>query len=304
MIVPDSIDPSVLQLHPQTSSPGSNLSSEEFQYELLTDDENDDGICSPTSLYVKKMFNALQLAGKLLNSEYSKLDSCSSRSSLAEDLKKNQLVNSPGSNRGSCSKKKIHKSTKIKPPNGSTMNQENCKPQNQYLPVVISQLGIDNSESINRDSLSAIETDTKFDIHLETQSEIIKTTNLAPSASNTLKFLSGNPPDIPNTARRPRGRPKKSLGKFENRQNRLSKSIIKQPKSISNPRSYSGCWTCRVRRKKCDENLPVCDACNSLGLPCDHSERRPTYMNDETLNKIKRSELASITRKRCQKHGN
>lgn len=31
-------------------------------------------------------------------------------------------------------------------------------------------------------------------------------------------------------------------------------------------RSKTGCWTCRLRRKKCDEQRPICAACAQLGL--------------------------------------
>lgn len=32
----------------------------------------------------------------------------------------------------------------------------------------------------------------------------------------------------------------------------------------------AGCFTCRVRRKKCDESRPSCGACSSLCLKCDY----------------------------------
>jgi hypothetical protein len=34
-------------------------------------------------------------------------------------------------------------------------------------------------------------------------------------------------------------------------------------------RTRTGCWTCRARRKKCDEARPYCQACRSLGLACE-----------------------------------
>ncbi|PYH90844.1 hypothetical protein BO71DRAFT_66275 [Aspergillus ellipticus CBS 707.79] len=37
-----------------------------------------------------------------------------------------------------------------------------------------------------------------------------------------------------------------------------------------NRRSRSGCFTCRGRRKKCDEIRPTCTACSKLGLKCDY----------------------------------
>ncbi|KAL4918912.1 fungal-specific transcription factor domain-containing protein [Aspergillus aurantiobrunneus] len=35
-------------------------------------------------------------------------------------------------------------------------------------------------------------------------------------------------------------------------------------------RSRSGCFTCRLRRKKCDEERPICQACTKHGLRCEY----------------------------------
>lgn len=44
-------------------------------------------------------------------------------------------------------------------------------------------------------------------------------------------------------------------------------------------RSKEGCWTCRIRRKKCDEARPSCWTCRKLGIPCEgYSERKPEFM--------------------------
>ncbi|KAI9899089.1 hypothetical protein N3K66_005550 [Trichothecium roseum] len=53
--------------------------------------------------------------------------------------------------------------------------------------------------------------------------------------------------------------------------------------SSSKVRSSSGCWTCRVRRKKCDEARPVCGGCRSLEITC-HAYRgedggKPAWMD-------------------------
>ncbi|KAF7625825.1 hypothetical protein AFLA_002672 [Aspergillus flavus NRRL3357] len=39
-------------------------------------------------------------------------------------------------------------------------------------------------------------------------------------------------------------------------------------------RSRSGCFTCRARRKKCDETRPICRSCTKLGLKCDYKPPR------------------------------
>ncbi|KAF2168902.1 hypothetical protein M409DRAFT_65258 [Zasmidium cellare ATCC 36951] len=43
-------------------------------------------------------------------------------------------------------------------------------------------------------------------------------------------------------------------------------------------RSRSGCFTCRLRRKKCEEGKPACKACKHLGLRCDY--KRPMWWSN------------------------
>ncbi|KAJ4164817.1 hypothetical protein LMH87_006475 [Akanthomyces muscarius] len=44
-------------------------------------------------------------------------------------------------------------------------------------------------------------------------------------------------------------------------------------------RSQSGCYTCRLRRKKCDEKRPVCDGCAALEITCFYGEQKPDWMD-------------------------
>lgn len=44
-------------------------------------------------------------------------------------------------------------------------------------------------------------------------------------------------------------------------------------------RSNTGCWTCRARRKKCDERGQPCSTCESLNLVCHGYGRRPDWMD-------------------------
>jgi C6 transcription factor Pro1 len=44
-------------------------------------------------------------------------------------------------------------------------------------------------------------------------------------------------------------------------------------------RSNAGCWTCRVRRKKCDEAHPACLTCTSLHIPCYGYGPKPVWMD-------------------------
>lgn len=44
-------------------------------------------------------------------------------------------------------------------------------------------------------------------------------------------------------------------------------------------RSIDGCWTCRLRRKKCDEAHPVCLACSALHIKCYYDQDKPEWMD-------------------------
>lgn len=60
----------------------------------------------------------------------------------------------------------------------------------------------------------------------------------------------------------------------------------------SGTRSQKGCWTCKLRRKKCDENHPICETCGSLGIACEGYGPRPDWMDRgplerETAEKVK-----------------
>ncbi|KAB5549623.1 fungal-specific transcription factor domain-containing protein [Coniochaeta sp. 2T2.1] len=55
----------------------------------------------------------------------------------------------------------------------------------------------------------------------------------------------------------------------------------------SKPRSSDGCWTCRLRRKKCDEIRPVCVACSALEIDCLYSDVKPDWMDGAEKQKDK-----------------
>ncbi|KAH7156433.1 fungal-specific transcription factor domain-containing protein [Dactylonectria macrodidyma] len=44
-------------------------------------------------------------------------------------------------------------------------------------------------------------------------------------------------------------------------------------------RSNAGCWTCRLRRKKCDEKRPICEGCSVLEITCHNDETKPDWMD-------------------------
>ncbi|KAF8852922.1 hypothetical protein BDZ45DRAFT_599305 [Acephala macrosclerotiorum] len=56
-------------------------------------------------------------------------------------------------------------------------------------------------------------------------------------------------------------------------------------------RSRSGCWTCRLRRKKCDERRPGCETCEKLGIKCEAYGSRPAWMDGGEAEKAKSAEV-------------
>ncbi|TGO49669.1 hypothetical protein BCON_0204g00110 [Botryotinia convoluta] len=44
-------------------------------------------------------------------------------------------------------------------------------------------------------------------------------------------------------------------------------------------RSSNGCWTCRLRRKKCDEHRPVCNECMTLHISTCNYGAKPAWMD-------------------------
>ncbi|KAH8905818.1 hypothetical protein BR93DRAFT_704983 [Coniochaeta sp. PMI_546] len=75
-------------------------------------------------------------------------------------------------------------------------------------------------------------------------------------------------------------------------------------------RSSDGCWTCRLRRKKCDEIRPVCVACSALEIDCLYSDVKPDWMDGAEKQKEKADwlklevkRLASARRERRHMQG-
>ncbi|MCJ1329100.1 hypothetical protein MMC10_005777 [Thelotrema lepadinum] len=73
------------------------------------------------------------------------------------------------------------------------------------------------------------------------------------------------------------------------------------------PRSSNGCWTCKVRRKKCDEHHPVCDACATLYITCHYDQDKPEWMDggarqEETAERLKHEVKEQARRRRRGEH--
>lgn len=51
------------------------------------------------------------------------------------------------------------------------------------------------------------------------------------------------------------------------------------PKTLSR----SGCWTCRIRHKKCDEARPECNECTLRSITCHGYHGKPDFIDDPDL---------------------
>lgn len=69
----------------------------------------------------------------------------------------------------------------------------------------------------------------------------------------------------------------------------------KEKKRKSVVRSKTGCWTCRIRHKGCNEEQPKCSHCKRLNLTCDYSPNRPVYMQNKKLHAEKLLEIRRLT---------
>ncbi|KAJ9606342.1 DNA-binding transcriptional regulator ume6 [Cladophialophora chaetospira] len=60
-------------------------------------------------------------------------------------------------------------------------------------------------------------------------------------------------------------------------------------------RSRSGCFTCRLRRKKCDEGKSKCKACRHLGLDCEY--KRPHWWSNNETRRKQKEHIKTIIKK-------
>ena len=57
----------------------------------------------------------------------------------------------------------------------------------------------------------------------------------------------------------------------------------------------TGCFTCRLRRKKCDEGKPYCKACKHLGLKCEY--KRPLWWSNNEQRKNQKETIKNIIKR-------
>jgi hypothetical protein len=65
----------------------------------------------------------------------------------------------------------------------------------------------------------------------------------------------------------------------------------------SHERSTFGCWTCRVRKKKCDEGYPLCSSCNIRGLTCYGYGPKPDWMDGSQKQQKVAEELRGVIKR-------
>lgn len=56
-----------------------------------------------------------------------------------------------------------------------------------------------------------------------------------------------------------------------------------------------GCFTCRLRRKKCDEGKPKCKACKHLGLTCEY--KRPMWWSNNDQRRKQKEDIKNIIKR-------
>ncbi|KAF5876912.1 putative regulatory protein [Botrytis fragariae] len=59
-------------------------------------------------------------------------------------------------------------------------------------------------------------------------------------------------------------------------------------------RSSTGCWTCRLRKKKCQEERPKCSTCDSLRITCHGYSEKPTWMDGGSSEKAESERIKRV----------
>ncbi|ODA77365.1 hypothetical protein RJ55_06993 [Drechmeria coniospora] len=67
-------------------------------------------------------------------------------------------------------------------------------------------------------------------------------------------------------------------------------------KGQTHRRSRTGCFTCRLRRKKCDEGRPQCTACKHLGLQCEY--KRPMWWSNNDARRRHKEDIKNIIKRK------
>ncbi|KAK8138412.1 Transcriptional regulatory protein pro1 [Apiospora sp. TS-2023a] len=78
--------------------------------------------------------------------------------------------------------------------------------------------------------------------------------------------------------------------------NNNSNNATQKTKTQMHRRSRTGCYTCRLRRKKCDEGTPMCTACKHLGLCCEY--KRPMWWSNNEARRQHKDDIKMIIKRK------
>lgn len=354
-----------------SSSSNNPNSSEDFAYELLTDDD-ETATESPRTKYFKKMFNAVQLSTALFKDEIAQADTSSENSVLEEphhvpgnqtfigqdrgpltdvDPNEKTLVPPPrlgrprskhyevrsvdeSTGRAPANRRETNPPRKRGRPRGLPRGRPPVKqqkkkrgrksadlpiPDNPFTPHKLIDPDLESPENLQKSayprtrSKSIIFDQPKFNDPIPTPHSSAaalrakagrlgrkKSVTFTASESHESNKVYPTTP-IPSVCSMPANEPKLT--------GLRTPTIARSPVTCSSQLSPSsnlaisrvtqstiGCWTCRLRRKKCDQAAPMCKTCQKLGIHCDYNTKRPLYMTDSKLNAAKRRELVAMVR--------
>ncbi|CDK26566.1 unnamed protein product [Kuraishia capsulata CBS 1993] len=84
----------------------------------------------------------------------------------------------------------------------------------------------------------------------------------------------------------------------------LEESKLTNRKTVL-PRSKNGCWTCRLRRKRCPEDKPECSECVRLGLECDgYLAEKPWFALSAEAGRYRMEQIKQVTISKKGRGGN
>ncbi|QLQ82280.1 hypothetical protein HG537_0H00410 [Torulaspora globosa] len=80
-----------------------------------------------------------------------------------------------------------------------------------------------------------------------------------------------------------------------------SASKTSRQKAGLGSRSRTGCWICRLRKKKCTEERPSCFNCERLNLECHYDAIKPDFVSDPKKKMLKLLEIKTKTKEAKRK---
>jgi hypothetical protein len=69
-------------------------------------------------------------------------------------------------------------------------------------------------------------------------------------------------------------------------------------------RSKQGCWTCRLRKKKCDERPDICSTCESLTITCYGYGNKPDWMDNGEKERAMATSIKQIVKHTSRRKAN